>query len=274
MPAVLALAAAALFGGADFLGGLTTRKSSVWPVTFTAHCAGAVLVVLVYAIVGGEWSQAALWWGAVGGLAGTGGLLLLLQAMTTGKFQLVSPISAVTGTIFPILVGLLQGNDPGLWGAIGLLITPLAVWLLTAGGATKDAIDLRPIIQAVGAGLGFGVFFVCLAQTPDGAGAVPLIAARFASLPLLAVLARALTGSLIPHKQLPGAIGSGALDMAANGLFLMASRNGQLAVIGALVALYPASNAALARFVLNERLRGAQRLGFLVTIGVAVLLSI
>ena len=52
---------------------------------------------------------------------------------------------------------------------------------------------------------------------------------------------------------------AGVGDVMANGVFLAASRHGDLAIVGVISALYPASTLVLARFVLDERLVTHQR---------------
>ena len=53
----------------------------------------------------------------------------------------------------------------------------------------------------------------------------------------------------------------GVLDTAANVVFLLATRTGDLSVSGVLVSLYPVVVVLLARFVLRERLTGLQLTG-------------
>lgn len=273
--APLAILAAAVFGGADFLGGIATREASVWRVTFLAHSVGAVLICLAWLFLGGDWTPGAVGWGIAGGFAGTIGLVLLLDALATGRFQLVSPLSAVTGAVVPVLFGLISDDRPTTLGIIGLLLTPPAVWLLASGSGDGDEpLDKLPLAKAVAAGVGFGIFFIALDQTPEGAGVVPLVAARLSSVPSLGVVAMLSTGALLPVSRKEAAVGSGALDILGNGLFLAATRTGSLAVIGALVALYPGSNAVLARIFLGEQLLPIQRVGFALSIAAAALLSI
>ncbi len=50
------------------------------------------------------------------------------------------------------------------------------------------------------------------------------------------------------------AIVAGALDMTANGLFLWSTLDGDLAIVGALVSLFPATTVLLAVVFLGERL--------------------
>jgi drug/metabolite transporter (DMT)-like permease len=57
------------------------------------------------------------------------------------------------------------------------------------------------------------------------------------------------------------AIAGGVLDMAANALYLVATRHGALSVVVTLASLYPASTVVLARVVLRERLNWWQLTG-------------
>jgi drug/metabolite transporter (DMT)-like permease len=56
-------------------------------------------------------------------------------------------------------------------------------------------------------------------------------------------------------------VGAGLLDVTANGLYLLAVREGLLSVVAVLSSLYPAATVVLARAVLGERLRPAQLAG-------------
>ena len=67
-------------------------------------------------------------------------------------------------------------------------------------------------------------------------------------------------------------IASGAGDMAANLLFVLASRLGLLSIVGVLLALYPAATVLLAMLVLRERLHLVQVAGLaLATAGVVLI---
>jgi hypothetical protein len=74
MPALLALASAATFGVADFLGGLATRKAHVVAVTLLTNLAGLFVALLLLLVVGGDWKTGSAGWGALGGLFGLAGL--------------------------------------------------------------------------------------------------------------------------------------------------------------------------------------------------------
>jgi drug/metabolite transporter (DMT)-like permease len=53
----------------------------------------------------------------------------------------------------------------------------------------------------------------------------------------------------------------GAFDIAANGLFAVASTEGLLPLVAVAGSLYPITTLVLARVVLGERLAGLQRWG-------------
>jgi uncharacterized membrane protein len=273
MPALLALASAATFGVADFLGGLATRKAHVVAVTLLTNIAGAFVALVLLLIVGGEWTSGAVGWGAIGGLFGLVGLVLLYSGLAAGPNKIVSPLSAVVAATVPVVAGVALGDRPDRLAILGLLLTPCAVWLLAGGEFRLDGTDRRPLYLAVGAGLGFGLFFTAIAQVPDGSGAVPLLTSRGVSVSILVVAA------IIVRPPLPAArwrrvsLAAGSFDMTANGLFLWSTRAGELAVVGALVSLYPATTVLLAVITLGERLTRSQVVGLVLALFAAALLS-
>ena len=273
MPALLAIAAACTFGVADFLGGLATRKAAVVTITLITNLAGAALAVVLVIGIDGRWNAEAIGWGAAGGLAGLLGLVLLYEGLSSGPNRLVSPLSAVIAATVPVMAGIAQGDRPDSLAVAGLFLTPVAVWLVAGGDLHASADSQRPLLLAVGAGLGFGAFFTLLAQTPDDAGAVPLLAARVTSVSVL-LIAAIVTRPTAPRPATIGiAIAAGTLDMTANGLFLWSTLDGDLAIVGALVSMFPATTVLLAVVVLGERLDPKQATGLALTISAAALLS-
>ena len=60
--------------------------------------------------------------------------------------------------------------------------------------------------------------------------------------------------------------------MAANALYLVATRYGALSIVVTLASLYPASTVMLARIVLGERLSGWQVTGVVCALAAVVLI--
>jgi len=77
---VFALLSAALYGSADFLGGLASRRSSVMPVMIFSQLAGLVMLLLVLPFLPAASATGADFaWGAVAGAALGIGLMLSIK---------------------------------------------------------------------------------------------------------------------------------------------------------------------------------------------------
>lgn len=68
-------------------------------------------------------------------------------------------------------------------------------------------------------------------------------------------------------------IAIGALDMAANALFALASTRGLVSVVSVLASLYPVTTVLLARMLLGERIARPQQLGVIAALAGVVLIS-
>ncbi len=171
----------------------------------------------------------------------------------------------------------------------GIGVALVAVVLITREGpaeAVPDALDPHPAhagaarttVAVAGtallAGALFGLFFVCLHGTGSESGLFPLLAARLASVPLIAALTLGRGESVaaaLGGRDAGVALASGVLDMTANVLYLVALRHGLLAVVSATTGLYPAATVILAQTVLAERMRRTQLVGLAIA-GLAVAL--
>jgi drug/metabolite transporter (DMT)-like permease len=279
---VLALGSAGVYGAADFLGGLLARRISATTVTLLGQVAGVLVLGLALPFVGGVVRPADLAWGATSGMAGGVGVLLLYRALAMGTMSVVAPITAVCAAGLPVVVGLALGERPDPLALVGVALALLAIGLVSREGgeaAGEERADAPPRRASAGAvrlallaGLAFGLFFVLLERSSEDAGLWPLVAARAGSISLLAVLAVVTRQPFTaPRGLLAGIAVSGTLDMAANVLYLLATREGLLSLVAVLTSLYPASTVLLATVVLRERLRAVQ-LGGLLCAAVAVVL--
>lgn len=133
------------------------------------------------------------------------------------------------------------------------------------------------LASALGAGFGFGLYFVTLGLAGDQAGLWPLVSGRVTSVALLTVIVLTTGAARVGDGRarrgaLPVMLAAcGLLDASANALFLLATRHGMLTLVAVIGALYPASTLLLARAVLGERLARPQLHG-VVLAGVAVTL--
>ena len=274
MAVVLALASAIVYGAADFCGGLASRRATAFAVVAVSQLAGLVALLALLPWLGGDPTGADLAWGAAAGVAGSSGLVLFYRALAAGVMSVVAPVTAVTAAALPVLAGLALGERIGPWGLAGIALALVAVVLVAAEDGLGSLRTARPanLLPALASGVLFGVFFVLLDRTGEGAELSPLVAARAVSVLAVVLAARLAARSLsVPRTALPVALLAGVGDMTANALFLLAAQQGQLAITGILASLYPVSTVVLAQFVLRERLVPTQTAG-LVAAGAAVVL--
>jgi uncharacterized membrane protein len=275
---VLALASAVVYGAADFLGGLASRKTSVFGVVALSQLVGLAALLALLPWLGGPVGADDLAWGAAAGLAGAAGLVLFFRTLARGVMSVIAPVTAVTAAAVPVLVGLLGGDRIGPWAAAGIILALAAVVLVSAEGGLSALRTARPatLAPALAAGSAFGLFFVLLDRTSGDSGLTPLVTARLASVGLVVVLALAARQSVrVTRPALPLVAFSGVGDMTANALFLLATQaDGQLAITGVLASLYPVSTVVLAQLLLRERLVGAQMAGLGTAVAAVVLITL
>jgi len=272
VPVVLALAAAAVYGAADFLGGLAGRRATTLSVVLWSQAAGLVLLVAVLPFFGGHAVAADIAWGALCGIAGGIAIESLYRGLATGTMGIVSPISAVLGASIPVVYGLVfRGEHPGAFALAGIVAALAAVVLVSYEPGGR-----RGVPEALVAGVGFGTYFIALAQTRAAAGMVPLFAARFTTVILLAAggLAFGRVAQLrLARQAVPLVMLCGVFDVSANVLYVLAAHGGMLAIVAVLTSLYPAATVALAAGVLHERLNRVQWIGVALALAGAAAIS-
>ena len=110
---LLALGAAVAYGLSDFLGGVVSRRTSVWPVALTA-CLGAAIGTVVPGpgparrpdrrptSPGGCWPAS----------AAAPAPAFLYRGFATGRMGVVAPVSAVGAALLPAALGVVTGERP------------------------------------------------------------------------------------------------------------------------------------------------------------------
>ena len=258
----LALAAAALWGSGDFLGGFANRATSLLSVLVISQGVGLIGMLVVAAVIGGSPSGADLGYGALAGLAGAAGVAMLYRGLASGAMSLVAPITGVVAVVVPIVVGVGGGERPAALQYAGIIAAIVAVGLLSGGGTRTSRLGRGKLLLAIGAGLGFGLFYVAIARTSMNANLWPLVTARGASVAVLLAVSAAMRrvpsfGAASPLVI----IGAGVFDVTANALYLLAVHGGLLSIVAVLVSLYPVSTVLCSMVVLGEQLRAPQVAG-------------
>ena len=276
MTALLATTAAAVFGCADFLGGVASRKASALSVSAVSQAVSLLLLLPALFLFPAESVTARdIGLGALGGLFGGLGVAALYAGLAAGRMGVVTPITAALAASIPAALDFAMGTSPRVLGVVGLVLAVVAIVVVSTSRHGAEKTSMRALGLSVLAGTMFASFFIVISFTEPASGLWPLLGARLASVPFLTALALLRGGGLkIPRQALLATLGAGVLDMAANVALLAALRSGPLAVASVLSSLYPVATVLLARFVLGEHMSRTQRAGIALAMVAVVLASL
>src|SRR3954470_21781360 len=266
---LLSLGAAVCYGSADFFGGLTARRANTVATVFWSQFVGLVLLLIVLPFLPAATVSKSDWvWGFVAGVSGGIGVAFLYRALAVGTMAVVAPTTAVIAAIIPVLFAFAIGERLRAMTFAGVGLALLAIFLVSRPASSQsDANEKRGGFPpgfglALLSGVSVGIFFLSLARTSMAAGMWPLVAARISSISLFGVIAVFAKRTLRMDRTATGtATLGGALDMAANAVYMTAARVGPLSIVVTLASLYPASTVLLARWILHEHLSRTQIAG-------------
>ncbi len=274
MTQILALGAAALYGVADFAGGLATRSISAWRVTVWSQVFGLPLLAIAIVVTGfSDVTAADLFLGAIAGAFGLVGLVLLYSALAAGSMAVVAPIVGVLAATIPVAWDVADGGEISAiqWIGIGFAIGAV---ILLASHRSDTSITSRILVQSVGAAFAFAVFVIAMSQTNEAAGLWPLVPARTVSV-VVGFLVLATTSTVaLPDRHLLRIVAFiGITEVAAGIAIVLSVQRGPLGVNAVISSLYPAFTVLAALIVLKERPGHAQVAGIALAILAVLLLA-
>ena len=278
--AVLALLSSALWGTADFVGGLLSRRLPSFAVVAWAQ-ACALVAVLAWALAVSAFGdpRGYVLWAMAAGLVGTCSLAAFYAALAVGTMGVVAPIAA-SGVIVPVLIGLAQGESPSAAQLTGIGFAVVGIVLASGpelrgveeGAAKGGAVALG---LAGVAAVGFGLVLWLIGEAAVYSVPMTLLTQRLTSVVFALAVALVVRswGGVTP-RDLPPIAAVGIADAAANGLYAYSSTLGLLSVVSVLGSLYPVATVLLARFVLHERLATVQKVGVSLALTGVVMLGV
>ena len=276
LTALISTATAVLFGSADFLGGLASRKSPALLVSAMMFATGIVIFPLVLLVVPPvEVSARDLGFGAVSGVMGMIGVLSLYAALAIGRMSVVAPITAALSGSGPAAYDLLSGAQVGTAGLVGMALAVVSVIVVstTTGTVEEHGMPPKAVGMSVLAGSCFATSLIALSMTAQSSGFAPLLVARVVGTVGFAVAVLVRRKEMVFEAQgMRLSVMTGVLDAAANVTMLTAVRIGPLAVAAVVGGLYPVATMLLARVILSERLKRHQIAGVALAL-VAVVLT-
>jgi drug/metabolite transporter (DMT)-like permease len=278
VPVVLGLLSALLWGGADFIGGLASRRAPVLRVLLVTQALGALLLGLALLVARPDFPDGDHVLAALGaGLAGEVALGCFYRGLAIGTMSIVAPISA-TGAALPVVVGLATGDAPSAVAFAGIAFAVTGVVLASretgepiAGG--RHGAHRAAIALALLAAVGFGAYFVLMDSAAEGGVLWALSLARaIATVTMLGAVAVIRTPLRLGPGELRMLAAVAVLDVSGQAAYALGSTKGLLSVVAVLSALYPVTTVVLARVVLKERVARLQEAGIvLALLGVALI---
>jgi len=265
MGILLGLAAALLYGGSDFSGGLASRRFGPVRVTVLGAAVSTVLAWAALIVSGGPGPDVrAIAWGLASGLAGGAGTLVLYRGLARGQMSVVGPVSAVGAAAVPVVAGVALGERPSVLAVAGVVVALPAIVLVAASGSVRGKLGATPksLFDGLAAGLAFGILFIGLAQAGRNAGMWPVASEQTGTLLVtLAVAVKSREPLRIRVRAAGLPVLAGASSTVAALAYFYATHFSMLAVAAVLVSLYPGVTVLLARVLLHERFSPAQRAG-------------
>jgi drug/metabolite transporter (DMT)-like permease len=286
----LGLAAAIIFGASDFLGGFATRSLSALQVTLTAFVVGLIVALAFLPIIASPWTIPVLVYGAVAGVAAAVSIWLLYACLAMGPVSVLAPMVALIAALVPVAYGLSHHEHLGIPSDVAMgavLVSAALVGYTPAGQGVR--VQPRALLLGVAAGLATGGYLVALDYTPPSSGAAPVVVVYAVGTLLLALALGAArrwrspagrpggtaAGQQAWHWPTPFgfAVISGATQAVADILVVGGIHRGDLAVMAALMALYPLGTTALARIIIRERPTSLQLAGIFLAVAASAALS-
>ncbi len=198
--ALIALTAAASWGGGDFSGGMGVKASGgrvAGAIRFVILAHGISLVVLL----GILWEQHAalphgfaVLWAMAAGVMGALGVVAFYMALSRGGMGVSAAVSGLLAAAIPALVSGVMEGAPGAMRLAGFALAGGAIWLIAAGDSPERDFPERrgesgsTMALAIFAGVAFGAYFVALKMANPLGLIMPMAIARTSSVVLCSMV--------------------------------------------------------------------------------------
>ena len=288
--ALLALAAAVLWGGGDFSGGMGVKRAggsmgAAVRVILLSHCMSFSVLLLAAWLRGDAFPHgAALTWGVVAGVTAGVSLACFYIALSRGAMGASAALSGLLAAAIPAVFSAAWEGSPRMLQLGGFLVAGAAIWLIAAGeNAEAKPADRSTVWLAVVGGVGFGIYFTALKVAAAKTGVIwPLATCRMGSIGVCSLM---LVGMSLERKKYAvaarvtrpvvlWAMATALLDTSGNLLYIAATRAGRLDVAAVLASLYPATTILLAAWTLRERPTRRQGWGMIVAAAAVVMITL
>ena len=285
MTIIFGLLSALSYGYADFVGALASKRVRALTVTTVAFSFGLVLALFFSLFLGASYSLSVIQIGVLAGFCSAAAISFLYAALALGPISITSPMTAVLSAIVPVVIDIAAGEELGFVSLLAIVLILIAVVLVAfVPGPDVRLPSLRATIYSVGAGLGFGGLFVFIDAAPSDSGLGVIVVMRIVGISILllglVLLFLSKKSKVVIEKEVFAAstiwlvLLAGFGDITGNVFFVIATREGALAVAAVLTALYPVGTIVLARIILKEKLAISQNFGILLAVAACGMLAL
>jgi drug/metabolite transporter (DMT)-like permease len=272
------------YGYADFVGAIAAKKVRALTVTTVAFSFGLILAILFSLFAGASYNESVVLYGILAGICSAAAISFLYAALALGPISIVSPFTAVLSAIVPVIVDIAAGQALGELSLLAIVLILIAVVLVAfVPGQDVRLPTLRATIYSIGAGLGFAGTFVFIDAAPSDSGLGVLVVMRVIGIAilfaLLAILLFSGKSKVLIEKEVFAlstiwlVLLAGFGDVTGNLFFIIATREGALAIAAVLTSLYPVGTILLAKIFLKERIAISQNIGIVLAVGACALLA-
>ena len=263
------------WGGGDFVGGLAARRISHFQVVALAALSGLAVFVPIGILRGeGLPSTSSALWALAAGLSGAVGVAALYAGLARGSAAVIAPTATVIGASLPVILSGLTSGLPRVNQGAGMLLGLAGIWLVTRPTGPAAPLRRTTLLQAVTAGLGFGGYFILIAQIDPGPVFLPLSVGKLAALLFSSVVLVAGGHALPAPRSSPLALLAGVLDGFGNLFYLLAAQQLGIAVGAVLSSMAPGATVVLSVLIQHEPLRRSQALGVVCCVAAVGLISL
>ncbi len=284
MTILFGLLTAFSYGYADFVGAIAAKKVRALTVTTVAFSFGLLLALLFSLFAGASYNESVIVYGILAGICSAAAISFLYAALALGPISIVSPFTAVLSAIVPVIVDIAAGQALGELSLLAIVLILIAVVLVAfVPGQDVRLPTLRATIYSIGAGLGFAGTFVFIDAAPSDSGLGVLVVMRVIGITilfaLLAILLFSGKSKVLIEKEVFAlstiwlVLLAGFGDVTGNLFFIIATREGALAIAAVLTSLYPVGTILLAKIFLKERIAISQNIGIVLAVGACALLA-
>lgn len=272
---LLALVSSVGWGTSDYLGGRLSARLGALRVLLVSQAAATTVLVVLAVTVGGPLPAGIVTTGLLAGVAEAVAIASLYRGLAVGRAGLVAPASAVSPVV-PLAVGLLAGQVPGPLRTVGLLLVVAGLVLASREPASSDGARSGPDVRSLGfglvAGVGFGAYFVLMAEASATSVPWALALARLAAISLIGlgvvVASRLATVPAVALRRVDVVrlLALGLVVVVGDGAYALSSTYGALVLVAVLAATHPVVTVLWARFAGGERIDGLRWAGIAVTV--------